>query len=66
VTQREFDDFPLCLKAWHVKRTLGVSDEGVRTLRDTVPGLVVHQFGKKGMWLYSKEKVAELAKLKFV
>ena len=76
MTQLEFNALPLVLKPHHVKRILGLSDEGLRALREERPALVVSQpralaksksgvVRRQGEYRYSKEEVAKLGKLRY-
>lgn len=62
MTQKEFNDWPLLLRAWHL-RQLGVAKDALRTLRTEHPEIVAKQCGK-GSILYLKGEVAKLFRLK--
>lgn len=64
MTQRDFNLLPLNLTPWQVRQILGASDEMLRALREQHPDLVVRRCGR-GKHVYSKAKVAALAKLAY-
>jgi hypothetical protein len=64
MTQEQFNAMALLLRAGEAMEVLGVEREQLRELRRSDPELAVRLPGGKE-WRYRKEKVAQMARLRF-